>query len=109
MKSYSAEYIQQLLDGEENPFWTLEALGEQANACWGALAKMGIEVIDPTPEGQRQALRPRGNPGEIIYHLRAVEEYQKKLWNAFAALLPDILDFSDGESHQAFHETRRSA
>lgn len=94
-KSYSAECVEKVRDGEENPFWTIEAIGEHVQACWGALGRMGINVLDDTDKIKG---RPKGQPGDIVYHLRAIDEYQQKVWNVVSALLPDIKRMSEGET-----------
>ena len=95
-KSFSAKTVEAVRDGEENPFWTIEAIGEHVGACWGALAKMGIKVWEDRDD--KRLVRERGEVGSITYHLRAIDEYQQSVFNAIAALLPDIKRMSEGET-----------
>ncbi len=94
-RSYSAQLCEEVRDGQENPFWTIEALGEHVQACWGALGKMGIPVwknVDSRP-----LERPNGEIGSITYHLKAIDEYHQKILNVVAALLPDLYAAAKGD------------
>lgn len=94
-ESYSAYLCRLIASGDENPFWTIEAQGENIQMCWVALAKQGVEVWERTEN--RSPKRPQGTPGELVYHLRAVDEYNHKMLNAFSALLPDLKAASEGD------------
>jgi hypothetical protein len=96
-KSHNAKLCEKIRDGEENPFWTVEALGEHVQACWGALAEMGFDVWKRDEAG-RATGRPDGEVGSIIYHLKAVNEYEQRVFNYMAALLPDLYRMSEGET-----------
>lgn len=96
--SPNAQYVDAVLRREENPFATVEALGEHIGMLWGILAKTGVEVWEQDEKGHKQ--RPKGKPGEAVYHLRAVDNYQQKLTNAMGALMPDLskADEADDEA-----------
>lgn len=119
MKSHSASYIQQIIDGAENPFHTIEALGQHVGMCWHVLAHDGIEVWEADEKGHKH--RPKGTPGTMVYHLRAIDTYQSNLFQAMAALLPELYSASEGdiealsrvktwlEELRDFHERRYTA
>jgi hypothetical protein len=94
-ESHSAYLCRLIAGGDENPFHTLEAQGENIQMCWVALAKQGIEVWERAEMVLPK--RPQGKPGELVYHLRAAEEYNHKMLNVFSALLPDLKAASEGD------------
>ena len=97
-KSYGSGYVRAVADGEENPFWTLEALQEHVQMLWGILAKQGVEIWE---NGKRGGERPKGEVGTAVYHLRAVDDYSKKLFEGFAALEHVLYRASDDNVNPA--------
>lgn len=91
-KSYNAELSEKIAAGEENLFWALEAAGEQIGSTWGALHRDGYTWPERKYVGQSA-----GQPGEVIYHLSAVEMYVQDILNQAAALLPDLYAASEGD------------
>jgi hypothetical protein len=93
-QSASARMVLEISEGKENPFHTLEALREHTGMLWTILAKTGVNVRDDSDVYMR---RPKGKPGEMVYHLRAVDEYAAKVFQYFAALEHDLYLASDGD------------
>ena len=60
-----------------NPFMTLEAIGEHIDALRYAAHQMGVDLGDDS------------KPGQIAYHLRAIEEARDRLFQRLAKMLPD--------------------
>lgn len=93
-QSASATMVNEIAEGKENPFWTIEALQEHIGECWRQLAKTGVEVWDKSgPTLQR----PKGKPDTMTYSLSAVDMYASKLFQYMAALEPDIRAASEGD------------
>lgn len=99
-QSASARMVMEVRDGKENPFWTIEALGEQLGSVRHELAGMGHPIPIPTfyaqtktPEFWEGITQDKG----LIYHFLAVEEYQQKVFQYMAALLPKLYAASDGD------------
>lgn len=75
--SYSEDMLKKIEQGQENPFWTIEALGEHA--------------------GSLQYVMGQGNQEQMKYHLHAIQDYSQKLFQVMAALLPELYESSEGE------------
>jgi hypothetical protein len=94
-ESASARFAAEVLNGERNPFVTLEAQGENIQMLWSILAKQGAEVWEKNSAGASK--RPEGNPGSLMYYVRAVDMYNREMFNYFAAILPDLYAFSESD------------
>jgi len=95
-ESISARFAAEVLNGDENPFHTIEGQGECIQMLWSLLAKQGIEVWAKNERGAN--VRPSGEVGTLVYYVNAVDQYNHKLLNYFAAILPDLHDFAEGET-----------
>lgn len=74
-----SDYLQDTKDGKENLFWTIEALNEQ-------IGSLSYCIHNDTDR--------------IEYHLKAIEKYGAKVFQACAALLPDLYKASDGNANE---------
>jgi hypothetical protein len=97
LTSSRAKYVDDVLNGVENPFATLEALGEHVQMLWMKLGESGVNVWETDERGALH--RPKGHPGEMVYHLNAVDQYRYELLNGFSALLPELHDASEGDQY----------
>lgn len=91
--SVSARFVAEVLNGDVDPFATLEAQGESIQMLWNILAKQGVDVWEKTPTGANK--RPQGEVGTLTYYVRAVDMYNSKMLNYFTALLPDLYAYSE--------------
>lgn len=103
-ESSSARFVAEVLEGSENPFWTLEAMGENMNQIYTELHKLGMDI--GSIENGRRTL-PSGQSKRLMEHLQAVSDYEQKLFNYFAALLPAVYQFSDHADEQPMDADER--
>lgn len=101
-QSASARMVLEVRDGEENPFWTIEALGEQLGSLGYSLSQAGITIRRPAYNASSAQLKGFWDniPAEhrdILYHFLAAEKYQQQIFQYVAVLLPKLYAASDGD------------
>lgn len=102
-QSASARMVLEVRDGEENPFWTIEALGEQIGSLGYCLSQAGITINRPPYNASTEQAKEFWDsiPSEhrdILYHFLAAEKYQQQIFQYVAALLPKLYAASDGDT-----------
>lgn len=81
-KSASAKFIEEMANGEYNPFHTLEALRE---------------VIGAAQYVSREFRGDENKVGSLAYYLKAADEKADNIFQHFAALEHDLYLASDGD------------
>lgn len=94
MESHNAKLCQSIADGENNPFWTIEAVQEHINMLWSWYRKQGYEV-PPIENGKRQVI---GSTGDFDHELVVIGGYVQNILDMLSALMPDLYKASDGDT-----------
>ncbi len=95
-KSFNAKLCEEMAEGKENPFHTLEAMSEHSGAIWGWYRRQGYQMPDRENNGVGKMI-PVGSVGSFDYHMIALDNYLRKVFNALCALEPELKAVADGE------------
>ena len=99
-KSHSAKLVESVARGDENPFWTHEAISEHFGMILSALIKAGYAVPSSDDFNRHashvEACKALGyQTGDLVFEIAVIQDYTRRLFQVDAALMPDVMEASE--------------